>query len=287
MASPATAQFKDFVVATHDSNVVSARLLLPSQHGNNKFMTNPEYLSQPGRRLLDRRNFLHTAGLSTSALALTSMLHRDGLLADDVQTVSGTSPIRPDIDPSRPYAARKGHFDMPAKQVLVIYCPGAVSHVDTFDYKPALTKLHGQKPPGLPAVTFEGPSGDIAKPFWEFKPRGETGKMVSDLLPHLAQHVDDFCFFHAMSTDTSAHPQGENFMNTGFTMEGFPSFGAWTLMHWEQKTKNYRPSWPLTILADWLAAVKTTSATVSCQPLSKGRTSVHRLRQIIFIAPVL
>jgi hypothetical protein len=51
--------------------------------------------------------------------------------------------------------------------------------------------------------------------------------MASDLLPHLAEMVDDFCFFHALHTQTSAHPQGENFFNTGFTMEGFPSFGAW------------------------------------------------------------
>lgn len=187
----------------------------------------PEKLSFHGRSLLDRRGFLGTAGLSASGLALASLLDADGLLADKPRTVSGTAPIRPDIDPNNPYASRKPHFDVPAKQVLVIYCPGAVSHVDTFDYKPALTKLHGEKPPGLPAVTFEGPSGNIAKPFWEFKPRGETGKMVSELLPHLAQQVDDFCFLHAMSTDTSAHPQGENFMNTGFTMEGFPSFGSW------------------------------------------------------------
>ena len=76
-------------------------------------------------------------------------------------------------------------------------------------------------------MTFEGPSGAIAKPFWRFRPRGETGKMVSDLLPHLAEQVDEFCFFHALTTETSAHPQGENFFNTGFTMEGFPSFGAW------------------------------------------------------------
>ncbi len=190
-------------------------------------MTNPEHLSSQGRRLLDRRSFLHTAGLSTAGIALAGLLDADGLLADEPRTVGGKAPIRPEIDANLPYAARRPHFDAPAKQVLVIYCPGAVSHVDTFDYKPALTKLHGQKPPGLPAVTFEGPSGNIAKPFWDFKPRGETGKMVSDLLPNLAQQVDDFCFFHAMTTDTSAHPQGENFMNTGFTMEGFPSFGAW------------------------------------------------------------
>lgn len=190
--------------------------------------SNPEKISIHGRRLLDRRGFLHTAGLSTAGIALTSMLAADGLLAnDDIKTVSGKTPIRPDIDANNPYSPRPSHFDAPAKQVLVIYCPGAVSHVDTFDYKPALAKLHGQKPPGIPEVTFEGPTGNIAKPFWDFKPRGETGKMVSDLLPHLAEQVDDFCFFHALTTDTSAHPQGENFMNTGFTMEGFPSFGAW------------------------------------------------------------
>ncbi len=190
-------------------------------------MTNPEYLSTQGRYLLNRRGFLGTAGLSTAGLALASMLGTDGLLAADPRTVSGKAPIRPDVDPSNPYAPRSPHFAMPAKQVLVIYCPGAVSHVDTFDYKPELAKLHGTQPPGLPALTFEGPPGNIAKPFWDFKPRGETGKMVSDLLPNLAEQVDDFCFLHSMTTDTSAHPQGENFMNTGFTMEGFPSFGAW------------------------------------------------------------
>ncbi|QDT10650.1 DUF1501 domain-containing protein [Planctomycetes bacterium K23_9] len=190
-------------------------------------MTNPENISEKGRRLLDRRGFLGTAGLSTTGLALASLLDSDGLLASDAVTTSGKSPLRPDVDANDPYAPRKPHFDMPAKQVLVIYCPGAVSHVDTFDYKPDLYKLDGKKPPGIPAVTFEGPTGNIAKPFWDFKPRGQTGKMVSDLLPHLADQVDDFCFIHSMNTSTSAHPQGENFMNTGFTMEGFPSFGSW------------------------------------------------------------
>ena len=190
-------------------------------------MSNSEQLSLHGRHLLNRRSFLGTAGLSTAGLALAGLLNTDGLLAKDPKTVGGKTPIRPEIDSGKPYLPRKPHFDMPAKQVLVIYLPGAVSHVDTFDYKPALKKLHGQKPPGIPAVTFEGPTGNIAKPFWEFKPRGETGKMVSELIPNLAKQVDDFCFFHALTTETSAHPQGENFMNTGFTMEGFPSFGAW------------------------------------------------------------
>ncbi len=190
-------------------------------------MTNPEQLSLHGRHLLDRRGFLGTAGLSTTGLALAGLLDSEGLLSGNATAADDAGPIRPKIDPNNPYAPRRAHYDMPAKQVLVIYCPGAVSHVDTFDYKPALTKLHGQKPPGIPAVTFEGPTGNIAKPFWDFSPQGETGKMVSDLLPHLGQQVDDLCFLHAMTTETSAHPQGENFMNTGMTMEGFPSFGAW------------------------------------------------------------
>ncbi|HBE70567.1 MAG TPA: DUF1501 domain-containing protein [Planctomycetaceae bacterium] len=190
-------------------------------------MNNAEKLSPLGRHLLNRRGFLGTAGLSATGLGLAGLLAQEGLLADDANTVSGKTPIRPEIDPNNPYTPRKSHHQTPAKQVLVIYLPGAVSHVDTFDYKPALEKLHGEKPPGLPAVTFEGPSGNIAKPFWKFRPRGESGKVVSDLLPNLAEQIDDFCFIHSMTTETSAHPQGENFMNTGFTMEGFPSFGAW------------------------------------------------------------
>ncbi|NNM30712.1 MAG: DUF1501 domain-containing protein [Akkermansiaceae bacterium] len=193
-------------------------------------MTSPEeHLSPHGRSLLSRRNFMRNTGMSFGGLALAKMLADEGLLAanEDTTAFSGKTPIRPAIDPDNPYSPREPHFEPAARQVLVIYCPGAVSHVDTFDYKPDLAKFHGQKPPGIPAVTFEGPTGNIAKPFWEFKPRGETGKMVSDLLPNLAAQVDDFCFFHALHTQTSAHPQGENFFNTGFTMEGYPSFGAW------------------------------------------------------------
>ena len=81
-------------------------------------MSNPEKLTFHGRKLLDRRNFLHTAGLSTAGIALTSMLAADGLPADDKPlTAGGKAPIRPKIDPNNPYAARGAHFEMPAKQV--------------------------------------------------------------------------------------------------------------------------------------------------------------------------
>ncbi|HBE97824.1 MAG TPA: DUF1501 domain-containing protein, partial [Verrucomicrobiales bacterium] len=186
---------------------------------------NPENLSPFGHKLLDRRGFMRNTAFSLGGLGLAQLLGAEA--EDDPLNFTGKSPIRPEIDPDNPYVRRPSHFEAQAKKVLVIYCPGAVSHVDTFDYKPDLYKFHGQKPPGIPAVTFEGPTGNIAKPFWDFKPRGECGKMISDLLPNLGSHADEFCFIHSLHTQTSAHPQGENFMNTGFTMEGFPSFGAW------------------------------------------------------------
>lgn len=192
-------------------------------------MNHAEHISLHGRALLNRRGFLQQAGMALGGIGLARLLAAEGLLAApvDPSAFTGKKPVRPHIDPDHPYAPRAPHFAAAAEQVLVIYCPGAVSHVDTFDYKPDLIKFHGQRPPGIPAVTFEGPTGDIAKPFWDFKPRGKSGKMTSDLLPHLGELVDDFCFVHSLHTQTSAHPQGENFFNTGFTQEGFPSFGAW------------------------------------------------------------
>ena len=181
-----------------------------------------EHLSLHGKQLLSRRKFMGQTAFALGGLGLANLLAKN-----DPLNFTGKTPIRPKVDANNPYAPRKPHFETKAKQVLVIYCPGAVSHVDTFDYKPTLTKLHGQKADFIPAVTFEGPPGNVAKPFWDFKPKGQSGKMVSDLLPHMGELVDDFCFFHSLHTQTSAHPQGENFMNTGFTMEGFPSFGAW------------------------------------------------------------
>ncbi len=181
----------------------------------------PVQLSSLGQGLLNRRSFMRGTAGALGGFSLAHLLAQDKLLANSVV------PIRPKINPDAPYAPRAPHHAARAKKVLIIFCTGAVSHVDTFDYKPDLVKLHGQKPKGMPTVTFEGPPGSIAKPFWDFKPRGQSGKMVSSLIPNLARQADDFCFFHALHTETSAHPTGENFFATGSTLEGFPSFGAW------------------------------------------------------------
>ncbi len=182
--------------------------------------------------LLNRRTFLGDTARGLSGIALASLLRRDSLLASD----SG-GPIRPKIDPAHPFAARDAHHRSAAKRVLVIFCSGACSQVDTFDYKPELIRRHGQPMPGAEnLVTFQGQQGNLTKSPWEFKPRGESGKMISDLVPHLAELADDMCFIHSMTGKTNTHGPGENFMSTGDTLDGFPSMGAWTT--WALGTEN-------------------------------------------------
>ena len=171
-----------------------------------------------------RRSFLSNIATTAGGIALAQLLARDGLFAADEKP----QPVRPNIDPARPFAPRRPHFPAKAEQVLIIFCAGAVSHLDTFDYKPELYKHHGKVPPNAPKVTFEGPIGNLAKPFWDFKPRGQSGKMVSNLMPNLAGLADDMCFIHSLTGKNSAHTQAENFLSTGFTFEGYPSLGAWT-----------------------------------------------------------
>ena len=173
--------------------------------------------------LPDRRNFLQNLSTGLSGIALSGLLQEAGLLAADKPAA-----IRPQINPSEPYASRDTHFPAKAKNVLVIFCSGACSHLDTFDYKPELIKRHGQPLPGSEKlITFQGNQGNLTKSPWAFKPRGESGKMISDLVPKLGGLADDMCFVHSMTSKTNTHGPGENFMSTGQTLDGFPSMGAW------------------------------------------------------------
>lgn len=166
---------------------------------------------------LDRRRFLNEAATGLGAVALTSLLHADGLLAAP----------SPTIDPARPYAPRAAHFPAKARNVIVIFCAGAVSQLETWDYKPELIRRDGQPLEGGPAVTFQGPSGNLARPQYEFRPRGETGKMVSDMIPHLAELTDEIAFVHSLTSKSNTHGPAENFLSTGSVLDGFPSLGSW------------------------------------------------------------
>ena len=171
--------------------------------------------------LLNRRHFLGHTAQGLGGIALASLLQNEGLLADE-------GPFRPRIDVGKPFAPRNPHFKAKANKVLVIFCSGACSQIDTFDYKAQLIKRHGQPMPGADGlVTFQGAQGNLTKSPWEFKPRGQTGKMVSELVPHLGELADEMCFIHSLTSKTNTHGPGENFMSTGYTLDGFPSVGSW------------------------------------------------------------
>ena len=180
-------------------------------------------LSPAGRQLLDRRSFLRCAGTGLGGVALVSLLAEQRLLA------AGKTAITPQWSPQRPHAPRPPHFEPAARNVLVIFCSGACSHLETWDYKPELFKRHGQPMPGVgdKFVTFQGENGALNKPLWDFKPRGQSGKMISEMLPHLAELADDLCFIHSMTAKSNTHGPAENQMSTGFILDGFPSMGSW------------------------------------------------------------
>jgi hypothetical protein len=120
------------------------------------------------------------------------------------------------------------HFAPKAKRVIQIMCPGGVSHLDTFDYKPELEKRSGQPMPGgEKEVSFQGANGNLMKSPWKFVQRGQTGRWMTEMLPHLGAFADDMAFIHSMTSRTNTHGPACVAMNTGFVFEGFPSAGAW------------------------------------------------------------
>ena len=149
-----------------------------------------EKLSAAGRILLDRRGFLSNSAAALGSIALLDLLGRD-------PTSAATTPR---IDPARPYAPRPAHFPAKAENVVVIFCAGAVSQLETWDYKPELIKWDDKPLPGGPAVTFQGPAGNLARPQYAFRRRGQTGKWVSDMIPHLAELTDDIAFIHSLTS---------------------------------------------------------------------------------------
>jgi hypothetical protein len=180
-------------------------------------------LTTTGHKLLNRRRMLGEMGTALGSFGLLHLLARDGLLGQETPAY-----FRPAIDATQPTRARSPQFPAQANQLLIVFCAGAVSQVDSWDYKPELIKHHGQDAPDGPKVTFQGPPGKLSQPFWKFKPRGECGKQISELFPRLAELADQICFVHSLASPNSAHTQAENFLSTGFVAEGYPSLGAWT-----------------------------------------------------------
>lgn len=176
---------------------------------------------------MNRRRFLAHSSTGLAQIALASLLADRARARPSVLFDHG-APIRPTIDPAAPLRARAPHFAPRAKRVLVVYCSGAISHLDTFDWKPELHRRHGEPLPGGESlVTFQGEQGNLTRSAWKFAPRGQCGKWLSNMLPNLVERVDRMCFLHGMTAKSNTHGPGENQMSTGFTLEGFPGMGAW------------------------------------------------------------
>ncbi len=170
--------------------------------------------------MINRRDLLADLGTGLAGIALAT------LLAD--HSARAAEPIRPAIIPASPLAPRPPHHPARARRVLYVYCAGACSQIDTWDYKPELIERHEQPMPGGDKIiTHLGAQGNLIKSPYPFRPRGQSGKYVSDLLPHLAELADEMCFVHSMTARASSHGPGEAQITTGFTMEGYPSAGAW------------------------------------------------------------
>ncbi len=165
-----------------------------------------------------RRTFLSQSGSGIGLSALSWLLHMDGRLGAEGAAKSLESPV----------AAKSPHHPAKANAVIEIFCPGGMSHVDTFDYKPILEKSHGKSfDSELAKQTFAGVGGTFAKSFWKFNKHGQCGKAISDLFPRLATMVDEIAFLPSMRNKSALHGPAMFMMNTGYVMPGFPTMGAW------------------------------------------------------------
>jgi len=153
-----------------------------------------------------RRDLLNWGIQGTGATALASLLTND--------KASG-SPILP-------------HYPSVAKRVIHICLVGGMSHIDSFDHKPELTKSHGKQAQlsEKPDIFF-GRVGPLRGADWEFKARGQSGLMVSEMFPHIAKQADKLTVIRSMISQSANHTPALFFENSGFEFNGYPSVGSW------------------------------------------------------------
>ncbi|MCA9060260.1 MAG: DUF1501 domain-containing protein, partial [Planctomycetaceae bacterium] len=154
--------------------------------------------------LFSRRETLTHSAAGFGMLGLASMFHAEN-------RVSAAE------SPSSPLAPRSPHFEPRAKHVIFLFMNGGPSHVDTFDYKPALEKHAGESAPG---------GKWLPSPF-RFQKQGQSGIEVSELYPHLSTTIDDLCVIRSMYTSTPNHEPGLFMMNSGTQQPTRPCMGSW------------------------------------------------------------
>lgn len=168
---------------------------------------------------INRREMLRRASNGFGALALGALLG-----ADRPRLLGATPGPSPTLRPASP------HFQPRARSVIFLFMEGAVSQVDSFDYKPMLAKYHGEDPRKaigkLEKTQFEN-VGKVLKSPWEFRQYGQSGTWVSDLFPHVGRQVDDLCILRSMTSQFPEHTSANYFLHSGLGLQGRPSLGAW------------------------------------------------------------
>ncbi len=171
-----------------------------------------------------RRDFLFESCGGISGLGLAYMLNQEGLLG---APTNGACAVPPGGVPS-PLSPRKPHFEPRAKAVISLFMSGGVSHMDTFDPKPALTKYAGQPMEGKgDIVVRQGHPGPLMPSPFTFKQYGQSGIPVSEIFPRLATKVDEFALLRSVHGQSNDHVQAHYELGTGMIRMGYPSVGSW------------------------------------------------------------
>src|SRR5262245_10856812 len=178
-------------------------------------MNVPKLFAPPSPAFASRRQFLARAGNGFGMLALGSLLAQEGLATPD--------------GPTDPLAPKKPHFPAKAKSVIWLFMNGGPSQVDTWDYKPELTKRDGQELKGFDKNTgfFTDQVGPLLKSPFAWRRHGQSGTWVPEIFLHLARHVDDIAFIYSCHTETNNHSPALFQINTGMSRMGFPCMGSW------------------------------------------------------------
>jgi hypothetical protein len=179
----------------------------------------------PCRPGLSRRAALQLGSSGFGALAFTALSSEARGADAPGGGRSGDAP-----GPGRP------HFAPKAKNVIFLFMPGGVSHMESFDPKPKLAELDG-KPAKLDNYVA-GPGRKWLRPLWTFKRHGKCGAPVSELFPHTAACVDDLAIIRSMKSDFPLHARGNVFLHTGRNIGGFPSLGSWVTYGLGSENKN-------------------------------------------------
>jgi hypothetical protein len=179
--------------------------------------------NEANRVSLSRRAALQHAACGFGGLALAGLCAESALAAE---RTSGSSSA------NNPLAVKQPHVPPRAKRIIFLFMQGGPSHVDTFDYKPALEKNDGKSMPFDDARIIantgnRGTSQRVMKSPWKFKQYGESARPASDLFPATAGFMDDLTLVHSMHTEGVAHGPATLFLHCGSTNFVRPSFGSW------------------------------------------------------------